>query len=93
MGHNPRYQTWSSAQWMNRAGTVAELQVQGWPVVARCLTCRLEMDVRLTVLLKARGPDFSLWGRSARCRSRRCQGRMYFWTFPPQAKGKAVEMF
>ena len=78
---------------MNRAGTVGELQTQGWPVMARCQTCSLEMDVRLEVLMRERGAEFSLWGRSARCRSRRCQGRMYFWTFPPQAGGKAVEMF
>lgn len=93
MGMNPRYQTWSSAQWMNRAGTVGELQTQGWPVMARCLTCSLEMDVKLDVLMRERGAELSLWGRSARCRSRRCQGRMYFWAFPPQAGGKAVEMF
>jgi len=78
---------------MNRAGTVGELQTQGWPVMARCLTCSLEMDVKLDVLMRERGAELSLWGRSARCRSRRCQGRMYFWAFPPQAGGKAVEMF
>jgi len=49
---------------MSRAGTVAELQAQGWPVMARCLTCNLEMDVRLDVLLRERGPELSLWGRS-----------------------------
>ncbi len=92
MGMNPRYGNWGTAEWMGRAGDVAGLQSQGWPVVARCMTCSLEMNVRLDVLRQARGPSFVLWGKSARCRRRHCQGRMYFWTYPPRANGP-VEMF
>ena len=49
---------------------LGELKTQGWPVMARCLTCSLEMDVKLDVLMRERGAELSLWGRSARCRSR-----------------------
>lgn len=93
MGMNPRYGNWGAADWMGRAGNVRDLQAQGWPVIARCLHCRLEMDVRLDVLRRERGPDFILWGKTARCRRRHCQGRMMFLTYPPQAGGAPVEMF
>lgn len=92
MGMNPRYGNWGTAEWMGRAGTVGDLIKQGWPVVARCHRCGLEMDVRLDLLARRVGPDVSLWGRTARCRRRHCQGRMLFWTYPPRARGP-VQMF
>lgn len=93
MGMNPRYGNWGSAEWAGRAGTVGELQAQGWPVVARCARCDLEMEVRLAVVEEARGKAFSLWGRHTRCRRRHCLGRMLFYTYPPQAGGARVQMF
>lgn len=93
MGFNPSYRQWTAANWMGRAGTAGDLVKQGWPVVARCTYCNLEMDVRLDVLVRAKGPDYVLWGKSARCRRRHCQGRMLFWTYPPEAKGARVEMW
>lgn len=93
MGMNPRYGNWGMAEWAGRAGTVADLIRQGWSVVANCTLCSLEMDVRLDVILKAKGPDFSLWGKQAKCRRRKCPGSMLFWTYPPEAKGGRVEMF
>ena len=93
MGMNPRYNAWTSAQWMGRAAKVGDLQRQGWAVVACCLHCHLEMTVDLAVVRRALGEDFVLWGRTARCRRRHCQGRMCFWTYPPEGRGIKVEMF
>lgn len=93
MGMNPRYGNWGTAEWMGRAGTVGDLIKQGWPVVAICAVCGLEMDVDLRRLCQVVGPDVSLWGRDARCRRRHCRGRMLFWTYPPQARGSPVQMF
>ncbi|CAM2808601.1 hypothetical protein BDI01nite_31470 [Brevundimonas diminuta] len=93
MGMNPRYNNWTRAQWMGRAAKVGDLQRQGWPVVACCLHCHLEMTVDLAVVRRALGEDFVLWGRTARCRRRHCQGRMCFWTYPPEGRGLKVEMF
>lgn len=65
MGMNPRYNNWTRAQWMGRAAKVGDLQRQGWPVVACCLHCHLEMTVDLAVVRRALGEDFVLWGRTA----------------------------
>jgi len=92
MGGNPRYQTWSPAQWRQVAPTVADLRRHRYEVIARCLTCSLAMDVALADVAKARGDEFVLWGRSARCRRRHCQGRMQFWCVPPRL-GSEVEMW
>lgn len=90
MGGNPRYRTWSPAQWRSLAPTAADLAARGWPVHARCLTCQLEMDVDLARVIAERGPALVLWGRTSRCRRRRCQGRMAFYVTPPRADGEVI---
>jgi hypothetical protein len=92
LGFNPRHQGWGPDQWRSVAPTVADLQRHGFPVIARCMTCHLAMDVRLDAVSAAKGATYVLWGKAVPCRRRHCQGRMWFYCLPPKA-GAEVEMF
>lgn len=92
MGANPRPRTWTPAQWRNIAPSVSDLMRHGWPVSAHCLHCHLVMVVDVARVALECGPNFVLWGRTAKCRRRSCAGRMSFYCRPPQA-GRDIPMF
>lgn len=92
MGMNPRYGNFSWQQWKDMASTVDQMLAMGWPVIARCRACDLEMDVRLARVKAAKGGAYVIWGKSVPCKRRHCPGRMSFWTYPPKSNGR-VEMF
>ena len=61
------------------AWTLAQLWGMQAMVEARCDTCRVRLRVDLDGLIRARGPDYSLWNKSPRCRVVGCPGRVGFW--------------
>lgn len=80
MGGNPSYRRWGVDQWRTRAPTAGLLQEANWSVFTACNRCGLQMTVRLAVVIRAKGPDFNLWGgKTVRCRRRNCQGLMRFY--------------
>jgi hypothetical protein len=62
-----------------RAWTVAQLWALRILVEARCSGCNVRLRVDLDGLIRARGPDYSLWNKSPRCRVIGCAGRVAFW--------------
>jgi hypothetical protein len=71
-GQNPDYL--GSAISAERAWTLAQLWTLQAMVEARCDTCRVRLRVDLDGLLRARGPDYSLWNKTPRCRVVGCRG-------------------
>lgn len=60
------------------AETVSEMREQGWDVIARCDRCGVLLRVDLRVVIRTRGPAFSLWNQSTRCRVVGCTGWVRF---------------
>lgn len=63
--------------------TVVEMIDQRWDVISKCLSCGLLMQVDLKVIAIVKGPRFSLWGRSGRCKRLTCGGIVQFQARPP----------
>lgn len=61
---------------------------QRWDVTGRCRTCRLELRVDLRATIAGRGPGFSLWNRTGRCKKVGCYGVVEF-----HAKAPGMAMF
>ncbi len=71
-------------EWAQHAPEIVRMARQGWQVRAECSTCGLKMAIDLDLLVRLRGPRFSLWGKRTRCRDLRCRdGVMEFWARPP----------
>ncbi len=76
-GRNPDYvgaTINADASW-----TLAQLWGQRARVEARCGACGVRLKVDLDGLLRARGPDGSLWNKTPRCKVIGCAGRAAFW--------------
>lgn len=62
--------------------TVGQMYEKCWALTARCRACDLVMLVDLRVVIRMRGPGFSLWNRHTRCRrvvyAGRCRGFVDF---------------
>lgn len=61
-----------------RCETVEQMIAQRWDVIAKCRTCGLTTHVDLKVIAIVRGPAFSLWNRTSRCRRVGCLGVVDF---------------
>jgi hypothetical protein len=59
--------------------TLAQLWGQRVLVEARCDACGVRLRVDLDGLLRSRGPAYSLWNRTPRCKVIGCPGRVTFW--------------
>ncbi len=59
----------------SRVGWLHDMQKR---VRARCLVCETHVDVHLSPILAAKGPEFSLAKKRPPCRDRTCPGRMVF---------------
>ena len=64
--------------------TVDQMLQQGWDVQSKCTTCGLLMRVNLRLVVRIKGPCFSLWNRKTRCRRIGCLG---FTEFQAKAPG------
>lgn len=76
-GRNPDYLGTTICP--DRSWTLADLWRQRALVEARCGSCGVRLRVDLDGLLRARGPDYSLWNKAPRCRVLGCAGRVTFW--------------
>jgi len=76
-GQNPDYL--GSLITPDRAWTLAQLWTLRAMVEARCGRCQVRMRVDIDALVRARGPDYSLWNKTPRCRVVGCPGRVTFW--------------
>jgi len=56
-----------------------------WDIIAVCQTCGLQMQADLARIELEKGPEFSLWDRSAPCRRLRCPGFVEFHAKPPNS--------
>jgi len=63
--------------------TVGQMIAEDWDVISICRTCGLAMKADLRLVALARGPDFSLWNRNARCRRLFCAGWVEFQAKAP----------
>jgi hypothetical protein len=63
--------------------TVRQMIEQHWEVSSRCCVCRMELRVDLRAIACVRGPDFSLWNRSSRCKGLHCRGVVNFYAKAP----------
>lgn len=68
----------------SKCETVQQMQDQAWDLLSKCDTCGLLMRVDLATIIKVRGPEFSLWNRTSRCRRVGCGGRVEFLAKAPR---------
>lgn len=73
------------SDWREACPTVQAMRREGWDVITECRTCGLQMQADLARIEREKGPDFSLWDKSTRCRRLRCQGFVDFHALPPNA--------
>lgn len=68
--------------WRDGAETVGRMYEKRWELTARCDACDLVMLVDLRVVIRMKGPAFSLWNQRTRCRrivfNGRCRGFVAF---------------
>lgn len=71
-----------ASHWRSSAETVGDMYRKRWELTARCRACDLVLLVDLRVVIRMKGPGFSLWNRHTRCRrivyAGRCRGFIDF---------------
>jgi hypothetical protein len=65
--------------------TIGSLIEEGAIVRAHCSECGKERLVDLQRIQRAKGPLYSLWLRTAPCRTNPCRGRVWFSAMRPDA--------
>lgn len=75
----------TTADWREACPTVARIRQANWEVLAVCRVCDLQLVADLDTIERKKGPDFSLWGETSRCRRRWCEGIVDFFVTPPGA--------
>lgn len=85
MGFNPRFRMWTTDDWQGYAPTIGDMVRRGWSLSVYCPVCRLAMKADPNVIIRARGRDWSPWGRSAECRRMHCRGRMTLRAYCPRS--------
>lgn len=72
----------SAGQWRAAVETAGQMYEKCWELTARCRACDLVQLVDLRVVIRMKGPAFSLWNRHTRCRrivyAGRCRGVVDF---------------
>ena len=91
MGHNPRFRVWGNEDWQGYCPTIGDMDRRSWSLTAKCSTCDLQMEVRTDVVIAKLGKKWSPWGKTAKCRRLRCNGRMYLRAYAPRA-GEYVDI-
>ena len=76
------------ADWRSACPTVRWMRAERWDVITCCTTCGLQMQADLARIEREKGPDFSLWDRTAPCRRLRCPGFVEFQALPPHATAR-----
>lgn len=79
------YHAYTDEDWRKASLSVRAILENRWPVHSACDFCDLVMDTDLRRILQERGPHFSLWGVTPRCRRRGCPGHATFYVSPPGA--------
>lgn len=85
MGHNPRFRMWTRENWQGYAPTIGRMDDRGWSLSMHCASCRLAMVADADTIIRARGRDWSPWGKSARCKRMFCHGRMRMRAYCPRS--------
>ena len=85
MGFNPRYRQWTRENWQGYAGTIGRMQDLCWSLTMHCGLCDLAMVADAKAIIRARGKNYSPWGKSARCRRLGCGGRMRMKAHDPRS--------
>jgi hypothetical protein len=83
MGGNPRYRQWRQENWQGYCPTIGRMMDRGWQLTIHCGSCRLGMVVDPEAIARARGRDWSPWGKSAPCKRIGCYGRMRLQAYAP----------
>ena len=82
MGFRGRERVRIIPAWTETVGTLIE---EGAIVRAHCSECGKERLVDLQRIQRAKGPLYSLWLRTAPCRTNPCRGRVWFSAMRPDA--------
>jgi hypothetical protein len=69
--------------WRSKVETVADMQREGWEVIASCQKCGLAMVADLALIARETGPETSLWNRTSVCRLIGCGGVVVFMAKAP----------
>ena len=85
MGHNPRFRMWSNEDWQGYCPTIGDMARREWKLTAPCGRCGLAMVANVDTIARAKGRDWSPWGKSAKCRRLHCGGRMTLRGYSPRA--------
>lgn len=83
MGHNPRYSRWTRENWRGYAPTIGHMADRGWSLTLHCHQCRFATRADIEKIIRARGRAWSPWGKTARCPSLYCVGRMTLQAYAP----------
>lgn len=73
------------ADWRAACPTVRWMRAERWDVISVCTTCGLKMQANLERIEREKGPEFSLWDRTAPCRRLKCVGFVEFQALPRNA--------
>ena len=72
--------------------TVGALKAEGAVVQAYCSSCSATSSVDLDRIIAAKGDLYSLWNRTAPCRTRGCRGRVWFKASRPGSNTWATQL-
>ena len=71
--------------WRDAAPTVRAAIDNRWRVFTECEVCELRIVADLKRIASVKGPNYRLWGQTARCRRMGCPGQVVFHAQPPGA--------
>lgn len=80
------FHRYTDDDWRSAAGSVEQLLLNRWPVIAECQKCEVRVWANVEFIAWKVGPKTSLWGRTGHCRVVGCPGRVTFYLKPPEAQ-------
>lgn len=85
----------SPTMWRGAAETVGRMYEKRWELTGQCRACQLVLLVDLRVVIRMKGPTFSLWNKHTQCRrivyTGRCRGVIDFsFKAPGMTQPKAL---
>lgn len=85
MGFNPRFAQWRLENWQGYAPDAGTMLRRGWVLTLHCKRCRFQTRADIDKIIRERGRAWSPWGKSARCPSLYCNGRMQMRGYDPRS--------
>ncbi len=76
---------YTAEEWRRVGPTVQAAIDNRWRVFTECEVCELRIVADLKRIAQVKGPNYRLWGQTARCRRMGCPGKVVFHAQPPGA--------